>query len=341
MGSTRSRVLHLLVLLSFSVGVHAQLTIGAVGDSITDEYLDSGTAANTDIAAYNWVEMLAQSRPLDLDWGEYRPPGSGSWPDHRAGGYQYNYAKVAGTASDAARMKVDMILFIMEMEIDSAFVGSRYVSDQVSGLLGENVNLAVVAAGSNDYFYHTHHFSMTGNSSRNNTDPDDAFNEDVAHSLLEHVDRLLEAETQVLLAYIPPGTAGGEADQPTLDGIAAANAILEAGAAERGIPMVDLFGFEQNEDGSIDIGGLHIPQDSIATEADLVAAETVGAGKCRSDNRCAGPSHKEKYIADDGLHPNTIVQGLIANQVIYALNDGFGLAIAPLSESEILGYTGS
>lgn len=329
-----------LLVLAFTWQAQAQVSIGAVGDSMTDEYLDSGTAANTDLAAYNWVEILAESRPGDLDWGEFRPPSS-PWPDYRAGGYQHNHAKVAGTASDAARMKIDMIFFIMEMEIDSALVGSKYVSDQVTGLLAENVDIAVVAAGSNDYYYHTHHFDIGGNGSRNSIDPDTAFNEDVAHSLLAHVDRLLEGESAVLLAYIPPGTAGGEADQPTLDGIAAANAILEAGAAERGIAMVDLYGYNQNEDGSVDFGGMHIPMYSIATEADLVPAGTPGAGKCRSDNLCAGPSHKQNFIADDGLHPNTIIQGLIANQVIDALNAGYGTAIAPLTEAEILAFTGS
>ncbi len=126
-----------------------------------------------------------------------------------------------------------------------------------------------------------------------------------------------------------------------MEGIREANRQLEVGAAEMGIPMVKLFGFEKNEDEGVTVGGVTVPFASAVTNADLVDAGTPGAGKCRSDNKCAGPAHKTRYSASDGLHPNTLVQGLIANQIIKAFNESYGMSIDELSDDEILALAGS
>ncbi len=201
-----------LSLVSLAMATQAQVTIGVVGDSLSDEYLDSDTAANTDLAAYSWVEILAQTRQGDFNFGEYRGYGDEPWKDHRALGYQYNYAKVAGATSNDARMRVPIL---GAMKIDRDLVGSKYVSDQVTGLLSEDgVEYAVVAAGSNDYFYYTHDFSFSGEASRNKNDPDLTFNSDIATTLLAHAGNLHDKGIKVLLAYVPEGTAGGDMNDP-------------------------------------------------------------------------------------------------------------------------------
>lgn len=335
------RTLFLSALCSLFVfqPLHAAVKIGAVGDSMTDEYLDSGTNANTDIAAYNWVEILGLLRGDDLDWGEYRAPGVNQWPDYRAAGYQYNYAKVAATASKSARMTLDVWLFDYAMEIDGSAVGSKYVTDQVTAFLHEPVEYAVVAAGSNDYFFKTHHFSVTGSMLRNEVQPDQAFNTEIAQVLLSHVDRLLAKGIKVVLATIPLGTAGG-ADEQVIAAIKSANALLLKGAAERSIPTVSLFDFAKNDDGGVTVGDFTVVYGSAATTADLLPQGSPHTGKCRSDKLCAWPTHRNHFIADDGLHPNTLIQGLMANQVIKVLNQAYQLNIKTLSDAELLGLTG-
>jgi hypothetical protein len=122
------------------------------------------------------------------------------------------------------------------------------------------------------------------------------------------------------------------------------NDILLAGAKERDIAVVDLFGFSQdpertNDDLSVNIADKVLTIDSAATEEDLVPAGTPGAGACNSAEKCAGLSHADNYRAEDGLHPNTLIQGLIANQVLTALNEKYDLGVELLSEEEIMALT--
>lgn len=327
-----------VLMVLFSLQLQAGVRIGAVGDSLTDEYLDSGTKANTDLAAYNWVEILAKLRADDLNWGEYKATVKDGWPDHRAAGYQYNYAKVAAAANRQARMVVDFWLFKYDMPIDNSAAGSRYVADQVSMLVLDKVDIAIVAAGSNDYFYKTTKISVFGKMKPNGVVPDTAFNRSIADALLQYVDQLTEAGSKVLLASIPEGTAGGT-DEQVVAAIREANALLKQGAAERGIPVVNFFAFDQNADGGVTIGDFTVVYGSAAKTADLLPQGATAAGKCRADKLCAGPTHKNHFIADDGLHPNTLIQALIANQVLKALNTAYDLNIRLLSDAEMLALT--
>ena len=61
----------------------AQINMGAMGDSITDEYLKpnpAGNRYNTDLAAHSWLEIVAQTRPTYINFGTYAPPGGTPWP---------------------------------------------------------------------------------------------------------------------------------------------------------------------------------------------------------------------------------------------------------------------
>lgn len=55
---------------------------------------------------------------------------------------------------------------------------------------------------------------------------------------------------------------------------------------------------------------------------------------------CAGPEHARYATAEDGIHPNTVIQGLMANEIIAALNRALDLDIAPLRDYEILKLAG-
>ncbi len=331
---SKFKMLFLLVCITSTVA-HAQIKMGAAGDSLTDEYLNAPTAAKTDLAAYSWTEMLGLLRSNEVSFGSYTTKLLRSKSRHR--GFEHNWAKVAASASDAARINAAG----MVMKIDNIFVGSRYLTDQVGDLVNDvsngKVEYAFVGAGSNDFFYYTYDFDINGNAIRNSNDPSEfAFYSDVANSLLYQVDRLLAVNAWVVLALIPIGTAGGAADQQTIDGINAANAILLAGAEERSIAVVDLFGFDMNTDKGVTVGGVTVLGGTTAIESDLVWSMSPNHGKCNSSYKCAGSDHKYRFAAEDGLHPNTIIQGLIANQVVEALNNIYNTGIKPLTEAEIV-----
>jgi hypothetical protein len=214
--------------------------------------------------------------------------------------------------------------------VDGVLVGSAYLSDLVNGLSSEialgKIDVAIVAAGQNDFYYKANDFDVSGTASANGKWISDSY----------AVDRLRAAgKAKVVLALIPgpEGTAadGGRAHN-VVDAIDRANALLMEGAAARGIPTVDLFAtIVPGED--FQIGNVVIPFDSKASSADLVFA---GGGICNSAFWCAGPRHATKYRAEDGMHPNTIIQAQMANQVIAALNAVYGAGISPLTDEEIL-----
>lgn len=326
-------------LLSSSAG--AQARIGAVGDSLTDEYLPSPTLASTDLAALSWVQILEKLRSDQVDFGAYRPAPL-YWPDSRHAGYEHNWAKVGAAASDATQVTVAGLLTKWKIRVDGPFVGSAYLSALVTGLSSEiargEIDFAVVAAGQNDFYYKANDFDVSGTASPNGKSIPLSFIQGVAASVLNAVDRLLAAgNVKVVLALIPgaEGTAanGGRA-QNVLNAIEQANGLLIAGAAQRGIPVVDLFGgLVAGQD--FHIGNIVIPFDSKASNSDLVFA--TSGGVCNSSLWCAGPSHAGKYRAEDGLHPNTIIQAKMANQVIGVLNEAYGAGITPLRDDEILG----
>jgi hypothetical protein len=103
--------------------------------------------------------------------------------------------------------------------------------------------------------------------------------------------------------------------------------------------MVDLWGWiddpgRLDAQGNIQVGELLVLANTEATDPTDLAPD--GVGPCNSSGDCATLLHSTKYIADDGLHPNTIVQALMANEVLKAMNSAYGAGIALLSDEEIL-----
>lgn len=358
----RYTAIGLAVLLASSGLTQAQINFGALGDSLTDEYLQVPNQASTDLAANSWFEMLADLRGSDFNFGQFNPAPN-YWPDRRDSGYEFNWAKAGGAASYNTVLNIDFgvaagqplgaIVSTISLD-DPLFDGGSYVGDQAIGLAGQiandEVQVAFVGGGSNDFFYRTTLFDVNQVRYEDPSADPAAEVADIASSILAHVDTLLAAgaastsgDVELLVALLPPGTAAeGAESQEIIDAINAVNDILIAGAAERGVATVDLFGFtldtnRTNPDGSVNIGDLTISPDSVATAHDLSAD---GTGLCNSFAECALPSHATKYIAEDGIHPNTAIEGLIANQVIDALNIGYGYNVALLTDAEILSLTG-
>jgi hypothetical protein len=120
-------------------------------------------------------------------------------------------------------------------------------------------------------------------------------------------------------------------------------------AAGQHVATVDLWGWTNdpndphhyNADGTLTIGGLTISPTAVSTDplaGDLVAAGTPGASTtlCNAQGMCATQQNATHWFTEPEAHPNTLIQGLMANQVIGVLNNNFGAGISLLSDNELL-----
>lgn len=337
-------VLLAISLAGISTLAHAQVNMGMVGDSLTDDYLGGNAAINNNLAAYSWGQILAETRGDDINFGGYRDTSNPWDTSVRYSGYEYNWATSGGFARDNATIQYGGLAFRLPADISGASALSTQTAGLAQNIANGDVGTAYVGIGSNDFFYQSTIITGTDGSAIPNPDIviDQTFIDEMASSILAGVDTLLNAgEVDLLLGLLPPGTAGG-ATPDVLAGIEAVNALLVQGAADRGVAVVDIFGWNEdpgrvNPDGSVNIGNLTVDMSAAASAADLSAD---GTGPCNDLGMCATESHALYGSAEDGLHPNTLIQGLIANQIIAALNDNYGYGIAELSDQEILSVAG-
>lgn len=330
--------------LFLTSNVALAITIGALGDSITDEYLGTGaTLANgmTDFAALNWVQILAQTRSSYIDFGALITDPS-VYGEPRNEGYEYNWARAAATALTPGI--IDTFAGITGTDVTSQAAGLA------TSIASGEVEMAYVGIGSNDYFVRDGFGGLfPGGAKPFSGDDYDAWEADLVGTILGSVDTLLGANPDsppdIVLGLIPSGTAGANDSQELLDAIDHANSLLIAGAEDRGIAIVDLFAWTDDSnrydvDGNLLIGDLVIDPLSNVTGDDLVPEGTEGAGPCDSLGNCAGPTHAEKFGADGYGHPNTAPSGLIANEFLKVINEYYGTDIPLLTDNEIVSLTG-
>jgi hypothetical protein len=335
------------VLVTLSTHSLAQINMGMTGDSLTDDYLGGTASINNNLAAKSWGQILAESRANDLNFGGYKAVGD-TWDAVRYSGYEYNWATSGGAARDDAT--VNFLGNILPVTVSGTSVLSTQTDGLAQMISNNQVDTAFVGIGSNDFYYHMNIITDLNGTSEPNPSAviDQLFIDHMADSILSGVDDLLVAggnsssgDIDLLLALIPMGTAAGSTPE-VLAGIEAVNAQLLVGAAERGVATVDLFGWAEDssivdEQGNVTIGGLFIELGSAASPGDL---GPEGTGPCNSLGECATEQHANNYIAEDGLHPNTVIQGLIANEVIGTLNEYYGYSINSLNDEEILSVAG-
>lgn len=345
--------------LAMCLASHGQATIrfGAVGDSLTDEYLKSNDQAAVDVAAWNWVQTLAAARSADIDFGIYKPSPLNNWGGSRDTGYEYNWAKSGAVAADQTRMNV-----IGFGSLPVTVFGSDYLSTQITGLASQitagQIDTVFVGAGANDFYFRTNWLDGAGNATPIELGSLNLpqMTTEITNGILYAVDAALAAgNVQVLVARVHVRDEAFT-DARSLAITAAAenvNINLVAAVATRqalgkSIAMVDLWEWgtdpldphKRNPDGSLTIGDLIITNTAASADiadGDMATAGTPGTSTtlCNSLGYCATPMHPTHFTSEDGLHPNTAIQALLANEVIQALNTHFSAGIAPLTDAEI------
>lgn len=336
-----------LTLLSTGIALQpaiaAPIKFGLLGDSIVDDYLGPSLlmGGNTNLAAGSFGQILAVTRPGDFDFGDYRAPPL-TWDQIRFSGYEFNWATAGAAASSNATIKLDF------GGGPFAFPVSVNLAMQVAGMVplieAGRIDTVYISTGGNDFFYRTNVINVFTNELTPAPDGDiDAdFINDLASELIAAVDALRAAgPVNIILAEVPIIPI---MDQAQVDGVVAVNQLLQAAAASRGIVFFDSQEWSRtgaNVDpvtGDITIGHVTVPYASRATEADL---SPDGQGLfCNFQGLCPLESHAGYYLAEDGIHLNTLLQGQLANEIIKLLNAEFGHNIALLTDGELLELVG-
>jgi hypothetical protein len=288
----------------------AQLKMGALGDSLTDEYFEDGYGY-----AYNWVQHLVAR---GIDFGATAVAANqagGTWGEPRRTGYRYNWARSGATST------------------------TLLSQGQHTGLAGQamsdGVTHAVLWVGANDF-----HFGPLG--------PYHAIYSQfwTSQQIQDHIDtaaaninaaitELRSAGLKVVLVNVPdygfsPAVnvlyTSADGRQRVRNAIASLNVKLNAIASEHEVMLVNMFDLMEAI-----FGTHHFPIHTLLignVEINLQTADT-------SSN-----SRKWAGFVHDGVHPHTTLQGLGANVVITALNMGHSAQLSVMSEQEILSAAG-
>ncbi len=271
-----------------------------MGDSLSDEYAYNGRGY-----AQNWTEQLVNYGSADLGvLGSYAAP--------RYQAYAYNWALSGATS------------------------GSLLSGGQASGLAaqipGAGITYAVLAIGANDF--------APGSSAYNNIYNGTWTTAQISSQITTVVNNIATAintvtPTGVNLAvatipdygatpYVQSVYTNGAQRQAVADVVAQVNDAIKAVAQADHLVVADLgalttatFGTDLSPNTTISIGGVTIQLNATTS----------------SNPSTAG-------FVSDGIHPNTTLQGVIADLFLQALDTGYGAGVPLFSEADILAHDG-
>jgi hypothetical protein len=313
------------------------VTFGAVGDSLTDEYQFEGG-----LVALNFLEQLVLLRGLDFG---PRVTDSTLRGEPRNEGFSHNWARFGASANEPTYAGLNLFNELPRLNPMPLF------SEQVDGLAAEiaggAVDVVYVGIGANDYFIH---LFLDG---KFNGPEFVQFSNALVGTVFSAVDTFLAAGSiSLVVGALPdelvPNPGAHPPISPFIDpadfaaAVAQTNQALAQGAGDRGVAFVNLFdGVDARTDpqGNITVGGISFADTSVAKLSQLLFNPAPGEdhGPCNLEGTfCASEAYAFNYFTHDMVHPNTIIQGLMANEFIRVLNDEFGLEIATLSDAEIL-----
>lgn len=294
----------------FPATVFASLgRLGAMGDSLSDEYWDG----NPSTYATNWPQLLVAYRGVDMG-PTAAQAGVGTWGEPRNTGFKYNWAR--GGADSATLLT----------QGQHAGVAGQASSD--------GVGYAVLAIGGNDF---SPSFQPPGayNSIYNGAWNAAQIQSHVGQSI-SNVETALAtvraAGVSVVLANVidagpTPGVTFYYPIAANRDRVTAAvrsiNAGLKSLAQKYQLPLIDLFALGRAISG---------PNTNLHS--------TLKLGNVTINLRGSDPGPPNSRPTDaflsDGVHPNTVLQGILANTILQAFNSGYGAGVPLFSEQELL-----
>ena len=309
----------LLVVLACPPLLGAPLKVLAIGDSLTEEYafelpFTAPDSDPLDANVENWPEILSARRATTFTMGSYSS-SLASYHDLRNGGYKYNYG-VPGFKT------VDWVA-VCQSTIADIFSGDPITTLRYPtrlALIGhlDEVGVVVIFLGGND-------LKNAYDKVFNDAQPPAALAQTVSNIAYIHdFVRSRAATLPIIIATVPDvgvtADLAGKYTDPAKRTqararIAAMNASIIAMAATRGatVARIDSVTDRIVNQGQMDING----------------TKFIYAPSPENSPR--------PVFCKDGFHPATIVQALIADQIVDALNRATASSIPRLTNREILG----
>jgi lysophospholipase L1-like esterase len=283
--------------------------LGAMGDSLTDEYWDTGVSTY----ATNWPGLLVMFRGVDMG-PTAAQAGTNTWGSPRNAGYEYNWALSGATSA------------------------TLLSEGQHTGLAGQaasdGVHTAVLAIGSNDFnpqsssAYLNIYFNLWSSATIQNYVDQTLTNIETALATVRTagvsvvVANLLDPGATPAAASVLSNATGRDRVDAAIQSV---NAGLKTLAQKYQVPLMDWHGLEKA---------------ILGPNTNLYATLTLGNVNLNLRGSDPGPpnSAPTNAFVSDGFHPNTAMQGIFANVVLQALDSGYGAGLALFSEQEILSY---
>lgn len=297
-----------LILLPCTRASAALGKLGAMGDSLTDEYWDSGVSTY----ASNWVSLIVLFRGIDMG-PTAAQAGTNSWGSPRNLGYKYNWALTGATSAD------------LLSEGQHTGLASQFSSDGVSN--------AVQAIGANDFNPETTAYASIYFGTWTAGQIQTYVNQSISN--IENALSTVRASGQhVVVATLidpgsPPAATAFYTSAANRDRVNAAIQTVNAGvknlAQKYQVPLVDWYSLAKAILG---------PNTSLHS--------TLKVGNVTINLRASDPgppnSAPTNAFVSDGFHPNTVFQGIFANTVLQAFNSGYNANVALFTEQELLNH---
>lgn len=275
--------------------------IGIIGDSQSDEYrADDNRGSNYPNSTYNWVELLAQDRDLNVGTWSY-------YEESRRRGYEYNFSRSGATAKTMIDQGQHTKL-------------AEYVK---SG----QVNTVIIFIGANDYapFLYDNAYAAIYNGDMKEPEIIEKRNTIVAHikTAVETLKR--SGNPRIFVVTIPDwgdNTAVKIAFPLPHQRLRVTDAIRETNndimemAHSEEVAVIDIQEFYRN---------LRTSENGYkVTVGDITLDQYIPQNNPRSS------------FLRDGIHTGTVVNGLLANYILSALNPHLSRPVELLSDEEIL-----
>ncbi len=312
-------ICHWLTALCTQSVTAAPLKVLAIGDSLTEEYafelpFSAPDSDPLDANMKNWLEILSSHRATTFTAGLY-DSSLLAYSDLRNGGYQFNYGVPGFRTSDWIAVCKSTFLDLLSGDLVTSL---RYPTRQVLLDHLDNVNAVVIFLGGNDVE------SVYGAT----------FNDAQTPTLL--------AKTVTNLAYIHDFVRDHAANLPiiiaTVPDVGATEKIASTytDPAKRAIARARIATMNASIITMANGRGAKVARIDTVTDRifDQIPMSLNGTDFIYPPSPENAP---RPVFCKDGFHPATMVQALIADEILAALNLATGRNIPRLSNREILG----
>jgi lysophospholipase L1-like esterase len=305
----RLRILCLGVLaLGLTATAFAALDkLGAMGDSLTDEYWDSGVATY----ASNWVSMLVQFRGVNMGPTAAQAE-TNTWSSPRNQGYEYNWALSGATSAELLSGGQDTGL--------AAQAGSDGVSNAVLDVGTDDFNPTETGTYESIYFGLLSSTEIQSTISQTVSNIQTALTTVKAAGISVVMGNILDPGATPAIVQVFSDAADR---QLVAAAVQKANSEIKILAQKYQVPLMDWYGLETAVFG---------------TDGNLRSTLLVGNVTIHLRGIDTGPplwTPTDAFVSD-GFHPNTVFQELLANLVLQAFNSRQNDNVALFSEEEIL-----